>query len=165
MVPSSRKRARPSRYPVCRGVRGATTVEGSTREQVLTATAELLERMVRANGIEPEDVASAIFTTSPDLTAEYPALAARLMGWRDVALLCGHEMTVPGGLERCVRILLHWNTTRPAGDIEHVYINGAANLRPDRSELDELRRRIQAKGRSGAPRRESARRLRAMLRE
>lgn len=99
--------------------------------------------MVQANGIEPADVASAIFTTSPDLTAEYPALAARLMGWRDAALLCSHEMAVPGGLERCVRILLHWNTTLPAAEIEHVYIHGAANLRPDRGELERLRRQVE----------------------
>ena len=98
--------------------------------------------MVQANGIDPEDVASAIFTTSPDLTAEYPALSARLMGWRNAALLCGHEMAVPGGLERCVRILLHWNTTQAADEIEHVYIHGAANLRPDRSQLEELRRQV-----------------------
>ncbi len=144
MPPKPRKRSRRSRRPVCRGVRGATTVEGTNRELILTATAELLERMVQANGIEPVDVASAIFTTSPDLTAEYPALAARLMGWRDVALLCGHEMAVPGGLERCVRILLHWNTMRSASEVEHVYIHGASNLRPDRSELEELRRQIEA---------------------
>ena len=142
MPTQSRTRFRRSQHPACRGVRGATTVEGSTREQILTATAELLERMVQANGIEPEDVASAIFTTSPDLTAEYPALAARLMGWRNAALLCGHEMSVPGGLERCVRILLHWNTTLAADEIEHVYIHGAANLRPDRGELEELRRQV-----------------------
>lgn len=149
MPPKPRKRSRRTSLrrrgrPVCRGVRGATTVEGTNRELILTATAELLERMVQANGIEPEDVASAIFTTSPDLTAEYPALAARLMGWRDVALLCGHEMAVPGGLERCVRILLHWNTMRSASEVEHVYIHGAANLRPDRGELEELRRQIEA---------------------
>ncbi len=134
--------SRRSRNPVCRGVRGATTADGTTREQILSSTAELLERLVQANGIEPEDVASAIFTTSPDLTAEYPALAARLMGWLDVALLCGHEMAVPGGLDRCVRILLHWNTTLPASGIEHVYIHGAADLRPDRGELEELRRQV-----------------------
>ena len=145
MPPRSRTRSRRSRRTVCRGVRGATTVDGASRERILTATAELLERLVRANGIEPDDVASAIFTTSPDLTAEYPALAARLMGWRDVALLCGHEMAVPGGVERCVRILLHWNTRLPASDIEHVYIHGASNLRPDREELDELRRQIEAR--------------------
>ena len=142
MPPKPSKKSRRSRRAVCRGVRGATTTGGTSREQILTATAELLERMVHANGIEPEDVASAFFTTSPDLTAEYPALAARLMGWRDVALLCGHEMAVPGGLDRCVRILLHWNTTLPASGIEHVYIHGAANLRPDRGELEELRRQV-----------------------
>lgn len=144
MPPKSPKRSRRSRRTVCRGVRGATTVDGAAREQILTATAELLQRLVQANGIESEDVASAIFTTTPDLTAEYPALAARLMGWRDTALLCGHEMAVPGGLERCVRILLHWNTTLAANEIEHVYIHGAANLRPDRGELEELRRQIEA---------------------
>lgn len=138
------------KHPVCRGVRGATTIQGSSREKILAATAELLERMLQANGIEPDDVASAVFTTSPDLTAEYPALAARLMGWRDTALLCGHEMAVPGGLERCVRILLHWNTTLPASEVEHIYIHGAANLRPDRSELDELRRQIEVEPASDA---------------
>ncbi|MCE2557662.1 MAG: chorismate mutase [Acidobacteria bacterium] len=142
MPPKPRTKAKRSRRPVCRGVRGATTVEGPSREEILAATAELLQRMVQENGIEPEDVASAMFTTTPDLTAEYPALAARLMGWRDVALLCGHEMAVPGGLDRCVRILLHWNTTLPASGIEHVYIHGAANLRPDRGELEELRRQV-----------------------
>ncbi len=142
MPPKPRPKARRSRRPVCRGVRGATTVEGPSREEILAATAELLQRMVQENGIEPEDVASALFTTTPDLTAEYPALAARLMGWGDVALLCGHEMAVPGGLDRCVRILLHWNTTLPASGIEHVYIHGAADLRPDRGELEELRRQV-----------------------
>ena len=142
MPPKPRTKAKRSRRPVCRGVRGATTVEGTSREEILAATAELLQRMVQENGIEPEDVASAMFTTTPDLTAEYPALAARLMDWRDVALLCGHEMAVPGGLDRCVRILLHWNTTLPASGIEHVYIHGAANLRPDRGELEELRRQV-----------------------
>ncbi len=151
MPPKPRTKAKRSRRPVCRGVRGATTVDGTSREEILAATAELLQRMVQENGIEPEDVASAMFTTTPDLTAEYPALAARLMGWRDVALLCGHEMAVPGGLDRCVRILLHWNTTLPACGIEHVYIHGAANLRPDRGELEELRRQVDigTDGRSG----------------
>lgn len=116
----------------CRGVRGATTVERNTREDILAATLDLLQRMIDANGIEPEDVASAIFTTTPDLNAEFPALAARMLGWHDVALLCGHEMAVPGALEKCIRILIHWNTTKSAREIQHVYIRGAANLRPDR---------------------------------
>ncbi len=81
-----------------RGVRGATTVKANTREAILEATAELLQAMAEANGINSEDVASAFFTSSPDLNAEFPALAARQMGWTDVALLCGHEMQVPGSL-------------------------------------------------------------------
>jgi len=117
---------------VCRGVRGATTVEEDTREAILSATNELLSQMIEANGIHPDDVASAIFTTTPDLTAEYPALAARHLGWHAVALLCTHEMAVPHGLGRCIRILVHWNTDRSAAEIQHVYTKGAVNLRPDR---------------------------------
>ena len=116
----------------CRGIRGATTVEENTREAILGATAELLTQMIEANGIQADDVGSVIFTTTPDLTAEYPALAARQLGWHDVALLCAHEMAVPHGLGRCIRILLHWNTDRPAAEIRHVYAKGAVNLRPDR---------------------------------
>jgi len=115
----------------CRGIRGATTVEVNEREAILAATRELLTLMIEANGIKPEDVASAIFTTTPDLNAEFPALAARQLGWHNVALLCGHEMDVPGALQRCIRILIHWNTTQPADQIHHVYIRGAETLRPD----------------------------------
>jgi chorismate mutase len=122
-----------------RGVRGATTAEANTREAILTATSELLQLMIEANRIEAEDVASAIFTTTIDLNAEYPALAARALGWHDVALMCMHEMNVPHGLKRCVRILLHWNTAVAPQDVKHVYIKGAVNLRPDRAfSLNEL---------------------------
>lgn len=113
----------------CRGVRGATTAEENTREAILSATTELLQKMVEANDIRVEDVASAIFTTSLDLNAEYPALAARLMGWTGAALLCGHEMNLPGGLARCIRVLIHWNTDKSADQVVHVYIRGAENLR------------------------------------
>ena len=106
---------------VCRGVRGATTVSENSREAILRETRRLLALMIRLNGIEPEDVASAIFTTTTDLNAEYPALAARQLGWMDAALLCGHEMNVPHGLPRCVRILVHWNTHKAASEIQHVY--------------------------------------------
>ncbi|HVC93951.1 MAG TPA: chorismate mutase [Pirellulales bacterium] len=115
----------------CRGVRGATTVDANTREELLKATRQLLALMIRQNGIEPADVTSAIFTTTPDLTAEFPALAARQLGWLDVPLLCTHEMSIPGSLARCVRILIHWNTARSQREIVHVYIRGAAVLRPD----------------------------------
>ena len=116
-----------------RGVRGATTAEANTREAILTATSELLSLMIEANRIDPDDVASAIFTTTIDLDADYPALAARALGWHDVALMCMHEMNVPHGLKMCVRILLHWNTNVAARDVQHVYIKGAVNLRPDRA--------------------------------
>ena len=116
-----------------RGVRGATTAEANTREAILAATSELLQLLIEANQIEPDDVASAIFTTTIDLNADYPALAARALGWHEVALMCMHEMNVPHGLKMCVRILLHWNTDVAAGDVKHVYIKGAVNLRPDRA--------------------------------
>ena len=119
----------------CRGVRGATTADANTSEAILAAARQLLALMIRQNGIEKEDVASAIFTTTRDLDAEFPALAARQLGWMDVALMCAYELTVPGGLESCIRILLHWNTDKPADEIVHVYIKEAANLRPDHSEL------------------------------
>ncbi len=119
----------------CRGIRGATTAAENTREAILEATRELLQQMITANGIEACDVASTIFTTTPDLNAEFPALAAREMGWNDTALLCGHEMHVPGSLERCIRILIHWNTTCSASEIVHVYIRGAQNLRPEHAQL------------------------------
>ena len=91
--------------------------------------------MIRQNDIAPEDVASAIFTTTPDLNAEFPALAARQLGWLDVPLLCCHELGVPGALEKCVRILVHWNTPKDQQEINHVYIKGAQRLRPDLSNL------------------------------
>lgn len=116
----------------CRGIRGATTCEANTRESILEATHELLELLIEANGLQADDLASAIFTTTPDLNAEYPAVAARALGWTDTALLCGHEMAVPGGLQRCIRVLVHWNTERTNDQLVHVYIRGARNLRPDR---------------------------------
>jgi chorismate mutase len=119
----------------CRGVRGATTVEANAREEILRGTRQLLALMVRQNGIEPADVASAIFTTSPDLNAEFPALAARQIGWLDVPLMCTHEMGVPGAIQRCVRIMLNWNTDKPQHEIKHVYIKDAERLRPDLSKL------------------------------
>ncbi len=115
----------------CRGVRGATTLDRNDREEILTATRQLLALMLRQNGIQSADVASAIFTTTPDIDAEFPAMAARQLGLLDVPLLCGHEMTVPGSLPLCVRILLHWNTDKPQADIHHVYVREAKRLRPD----------------------------------
>lgn len=117
----------------CRGIRGATTVDEDTSEAILAATRELLTLIIEANGLDSADVGSAIFTTTTDLTADFPALAARQLGWHDVALMCGHEMPVPGSLSRCIRVLIHWNTPKAQSDIKHVYIRGARNLRPERS--------------------------------
>jgi chorismate mutase len=120
---------------LCRGVRGATTADANTREEILTATRQLLALMIRINGIEPENVASAIFSLTRDLDAEFPALAARQLGWLDVPLLCTYEVDVPSSLRRCVRVLIHWNTAKPQDEIHHVYIKEAVKLRPDLSKL------------------------------
>ncbi len=117
----------------CRGIRGATTVDANTREAILQATRELLLLLIEANDLDNADIGSAIFSTTTDLTAEFPAIAARQLGWHDVALMCGHEMSVPGALQSCIRVLIHWNTPKSQSDIKHVYIRGAQNLRPDRS--------------------------------
>ena len=115
-----------------RGIRGATTVERNTREAVLDATTELLQLLIEANDIHPDDVASAIFSTTPDLDAEFPAVAARQhFRWTHVALSCTHEMAVPGSLPMCLRILLHVNTDRAQAEVTHVYARGARVLRPD----------------------------------
>ena len=120
---------------VCRGVRGATTVEQDDREEILRATRELLALVIHLNGIHAEDVASAIFTTTPDLSAAFPATAARQLGWLDVPLMCSHEIDVPGALGRCIRVLIHWNTALPQHDIQHVYLKEAQALRPDKTVL------------------------------
>lgn len=119
----------------CRGIRGATTVERNEREEILAATRELLTLMIEQNGIEEEDIASVIFSTTPDIDADFPALAARQLGWHDTALLCTHEMGVPGALPRCIRVLIHWNTPKPLREIRHAYIHGARHLRPDRQSI------------------------------
>ncbi len=133
----------------CRGVRGATIADANTPEDILKATLQLLALMIRQNNILQEDVASAIFSTTVDLNAEFPALAARQLGWFHVPLLCNHELDVPGSIRRCVRILLLWNTEKTADEIVHVYIKGAERLRPDLSKLppvdwNELERWISA---------------------
>jgi len=119
----------------CRGIRGATTVEANTRESILQGTRQMLALMIRQNGIDPDDVASAVFSTTNDLNAEFPALAARQLGWLDVPLLCTHEIQVPGSLPQCVRVLVHWNTDKPQRDIQHIYIKDAMRLRPDLNSL------------------------------
>lgn len=117
----------------CRGVRGAITVETNTAESIIEATTELLRETIAANDIRPENVVSVIFSTTSDLNATFPALAARMLGWNDVALLCTHEMEVPGALQKVVRVLIHLNTDREAREIVHLYLRDAWQLRPDRN--------------------------------
>lgn len=114
-----------------RGVRGATTVNSNTADAILAATKELLRAMIDANDIKEDFVASVVFTTTPDLTAVYPAKAARELGWGRTALLGCQEMDVPGGLAHCIRILIHWNTAKTLDEIQHVFLHDAVRLRPD----------------------------------
>ncbi len=114
-----------------RGIRGATTVESNTREAILEATGELLTAIIDANGLQEDDVASVFFSATQDLNAEFPALAARHMGWSHVALTCMQEMYVPGSLPMCVRILMHANTAKALREVQFVYLRGARVLRPD----------------------------------
>lgn len=130
-----------TRAMMCRGVRGAITVGSDNEDEILEATRELLQAIVAANSMSVDDVASVYFTTTADLTSTYPAYAARQLGWYDAALLCGHEMAVPGGLQKCVRVLVHWNTTKTAKEIVHVYLREARSLRPDRKNIPPIRPR------------------------
>ena len=119
---------------VCRGLRGATTVEENTVDAMLSATTELLQALIQANGLCEEDVASVFFTATPDLNAVYPAAAARRLGWTRTALICVQEMAVPGSLPRCIRMLIHWNTERSIDELNHIYLREARQLRPDLAE-------------------------------
>lgn len=115
-----------------RGVRGATTVERNDAGQIAERTRELLNVLIDANGILPEDLASAIFTVTGDLDAQFPTVSARsLSGWNDVPLLCSREIPVQGSLPRCIRVLLHWNSDRSQNAIRHVFLRGARGLRPE----------------------------------
>src|SRR3977135_4632286 len=115
-----------------RGLRGATTAAANTGQGILSRAAALLRWLQEANGFQPEDVESAIFTSSPDLTAESPARAARLLGWSDVPLLGAAEVAVPDGVPRCIRVLLHFYTAKPQPEPKHTLLHDSAKLRPDR---------------------------------
>ena len=115
----------------CRGIRGATTVERNEQEEILAATRELLRAIVQQNELRIDDIASGFFTVTADLDAAFPALAARQLGWSEIALMCMREIPVPGSLDRCIRVLLHVNTTRGPSELRHVYLREAAALRPE----------------------------------
>jgi chorismate mutase len=114
-----------------RGIRGATTVESNSKNEILEATAELITALMDANALHVDDVASVFFSATQDINAEFPALAARHLGWSHVALTCMQEMYVPGSLPMCIRILMHVNTVKRQNEVQFVYLRGARALRPD----------------------------------
>jgi chorismate mutase len=114
-----------------RAVRGAVQVGGDTRKEILDGSAELVTAVLERNGLSADDIISIVFTATPDLTAEFPAYAARLLGLTDVPLLCASEIDVPGALPRTLRLLAHVDTDRPRAALRHVYLRGAAALRTD----------------------------------
>jgi chorismate mutase len=119
-----------------RGIRGATTVEEDTPQAIVDATQELLSAIVDSNDVSRSEIAAAWFTTTRDLTAEFPAVAARRMGWSEVPMLCGHEMDLSfdhdGNVARCIRVLVLVNTDRPASELRFVYLRRASSLRSRR---------------------------------
>lgn len=133
---------------VCRGIRGATTAAANTAEDILEATQEMVDVLIGLNGLKSEDIASAIFTTTPDLNAMFPASAARMFGWTEVPMVCMHEMAVPGSLTKAVRVLVHVNTTKSPSEIRHVYLKGARKLRPEWGISDEEIAQITSKSAS-----------------
>ena len=114
-----------------RAVRGATQVDADDREQILEATTELVSEVMRRNGLTTDEVISVLFTATPDLVAEFPALAARKLGFHEVPLLCATEIAVPHALPRVIRLMAHIETDRPRSEIQHVYLRGATALRLD----------------------------------
>jgi chorismate mutase len=114
-----------------RAIRGAIQVDHDTRDEILAGATELVQEVLRRNGVASEDLISILFTATPDLTAEFPAYAARALGLTDVPLMCASEIAVGGAMPRVLRLLAHVETDRPRADIRHVYLRGAAALRTD----------------------------------
>ena len=114
-----------------RAVRGAVQISSNDRDEVLAGTTELVTEVMSRNGLSTGDVISVLFTATPDLTAEFPALAARKLGFQEVPLLCASEIDVPGAMPRVVRLMMHIETSKPRSALQHVYLRGAAALRLD----------------------------------
>ena len=112
-----------------RAKRGATTSPSNSSEEILAATTEMLDLITKENSLKVDDIISAFFTTTQDLNAEFPPVAARKMGWVNVALMCSHEMKVPGALQKCIRVMVHVNTDKNPTDIVNIYLRDADNLR------------------------------------
>ncbi|MGI5131476.1 chorismate mutase [Pseudonocardia sp. CA-107938] len=114
-----------------RAVRGAIQIDCDTRDEILSGAAELVTTVLERNGLAADDIVSILFTATPDLTAEFPAYAARLLGLTDVPLMCAAEIAVPGAMPRVLRLLAHVDTPRSRAEVRHVYLRGAAALRTD----------------------------------
>jgi len=112
-------------------IRGAITLEADTRAQVQTQTQRLVKEMLARNDVGHEDIVSIVFTATADVSAEFPATAARALGLGDVPLLCARELSIEGGMPLCIRILMHAYTERSRGELHHVYLDGARSLRDD----------------------------------
>jgi chorismate mutase len=118
-------------FVAVRAVRGAIQIEGNARETILDGTTQLIQEVLERNELTRDDLISVIFTATPDLTAEFPAYAARQLGFTDVPLICATEIDVPGAMPRVLRLMAHIETPRSRGEIHHVYLGGAAALRRD----------------------------------
>jgi chorismate mutase len=114
-----------------RAVRGAVQISGNDQDEILAGTTELVTEVMSRNELSTDDVISVLFTATPDLTAEFPALAARKLGFQEVPLLCASEIDVPGAMPRVVRLMMHIETSKPRSALQHVYLRGAAALRLD----------------------------------
>jgi chorismate mutase len=129
-----------------RGIRGATTATANTADAITEATDELLRELITANELDTDEICFAFFTTTLDLNAEFPAYAARRIGWVNVPLLCSHDMNVtlpnPRGVPMCIRILLLYNTVKPQSAMRFVYLRGAQAIKAD---LDSWRSQLPAR--------------------
>ncbi|MCP4135726.1 MAG: chorismate mutase [bacterium] len=114
-----------------RGIRGAITIESNSREEILAKTGEMLESLIEKNTVEVDEIVSVVFSVTEDIDAEFPAVAARNLGWNYTPMLCTREIPVPGSLKNCIRVLLHLNTEKKQHEMRHVYLYGAKKLRPD----------------------------------
>jgi len=121
-----------------RAIRGATTIENNDAREIIEETKHLLKRMVEDNGVDKEDIISVIFSTTKDINAAFPAVAAREMGWTDIALMCTNEMDVPGSLPMCIRVMMHINTEKTNKELKYIYLKKAKLLRPDLAEMKSL---------------------------
>lgn len=116
------------------GIRGAITVTEDTEEEIITATTELLKEMIAANNLKEDNLASVTFSLTPDLNSTFPAVAARELGWENVALFCCQELAINDALDKCIRILIHYNTDKDLTELNHIYLKNAKQLRPDLAE-------------------------------